>query len=160
MTVEEAFKKFDEEFTKEILSNPDFIAQIASGATASFLESSESSSISKSQYIKVGLRPFEKDKGRGENKSNTGGLVDAIYEWLKYKKYGISYKDDKERLSIAIAIARKIAKEGSYKFRNIAKRTSVYEDAFSKTFGNLEADLADIEVSRTLSIFDALNLND
>ena len=73
------------------------------------------------------------EKGRGRNKSNTGGLFEGIYQWLQFKKYGITYSDDKERRSIAFAIMKKTAKQGSYKFRNPSKRTNVIETAIEDT---------------------------
>ena len=52
--------------------------------------------------------------GRGENKTNSGGLYEAIKEWVKLGKYGIDPNDK----GIAYAITKTIAKSGSYKFRN------------------------------------------
>ena len=52
--------------------------------------------------------------GRGANTSNSGGLLEGIQAWVKLGKYGIDPSDK----GIAYAITKKIAKEGSYKFRN------------------------------------------
>ena len=88
------------------------------------------SEITKNTYKLFGASYIEPaEKGRGKNQSNTGGLFAGIYNWLQYKKYGITYSDDKERRSIAFAIMKKTANEGSYKFRNPAKRTNVIETA-------------------------------
>ena len=39
--------------------------------------------------------------------------IESIYDWLQYKKYGITYSTDSERRSIAYAIAKKIARFGT-----------------------------------------------
>lgn len=41
----------------------------------------------------------------------------VIYEWLKLKKYGIDYKNDKQRERIAYAILANHRKYGSYIYR-------------------------------------------
>lgn len=88
------------------------------------------SEITEKSYILFGADYIEAaEKGRGKNRSSTGGLFNGVYNWLQYKKYGITYRDDKERRGIAFAIMKKIAKEGSYKFRNPAKQTNVIEQA-------------------------------
>jgi hypothetical protein len=64
--------------------------------------------------------------------NKSGGLVDAIYEWLQYKKYGITYNNDEERLGIAIAISKSMSKDGSYKRKNKDKRTTIIKDSIGK----------------------------
>lgn len=54
--------------------------------------------------------------GRRENQTNSGGLFEAIQEWVKLGKYGI----DPNNKGIAYAITKTIAKSGSYKFKNQA----------------------------------------
>jgi hypothetical protein len=46
------------------------------------------------------------------------GNVQGLYDWLAYKKYGLSYASDKARWSIAWAIAKKQARQGSYTYRH------------------------------------------
>lgn len=58
---------------------------------------------------------IEQEQGR---KPGQIGDVKGLYDWLAYHKYGISYTSDKARWSIAWAIARKQAREGSYTFRH------------------------------------------
>lgn len=69
------------------------------------------------------------DIGRGKTRQRTGNAFQAIYDWLQYKKYGLTWSNNKERTSLAIAIMRKHAKDGSYKFRNPTKQTKVFESA-------------------------------
>jgi hypothetical protein len=52
--------------------------------------------------------------GRDKNKTNSGGLFEAIQRWVKLGKYGINPNNK----GIAYAITKTIAREGSYKFRN------------------------------------------
>lgn len=54
------------------------------------------------------------DKGRGPTKNFTGGLLQAIKQWVKLGKYGI----DPNNKGIAYAITKNITKQGSYLFRN------------------------------------------
>jgi hypothetical protein len=56
------------------------------------------------------------ERGRGATSGGKGTtpLSKLIYEWLKYRKYGLTYKNDKERQSLAYVIARKIHQKGTY----------------------------------------------
>lgn len=57
------------------------------------------------------------ERGRGVTKSaGTEPLSKRIYAWLAYKKYGLNYDNDKQRKSLAFAIARKIHKKGTYTY--------------------------------------------
>ena len=60
------------------------------------------------------------DTGRNENKTNSGGLLAGIREWLKFGKYGLP---DTE--AVARAITTNIAKRGSYLNRNKIDRKIV-----------------------------------
>lgn len=81
--------------------------------------------------------------GRGAGKQPPFLPVGVIYEWLKYSKYGLTYQDDKERKSLAFAISRKIAKQGTFTHRQ-KKQTGVLTDiltkeridSFAKVFGD------------------------
>lgn len=54
-----------------------------------------------------------------------------LYEWLAFKKYGIEYKDDKQRRSIAWALQKKIRDKGTYtSIRN--QPTGVITDALNR----------------------------
>ena len=54
----------------------------------------------------------------------------AIYDWLEYKKYGFTYKDDKERKSLTWMIMSSIRKKGTYAHYK-HKPTNVVRDALS-----------------------------
>lgn len=58
---------------------------------------------------------IQQEEGRKPGKL---GNVKGLYDWLQYRKYGFSYASDKGRWSIAWAIARKQAREGSYIHRH------------------------------------------
>ena len=73
------------------------------------------------------------DKGRGPNRTNTGGLRQGIYEWLKYKKYGFNWSTEKQRKSMSFAISKSIAKKGSYKFKKPDKRTKIIIDSIKES---------------------------
>jgi len=49
------------------------------------------------------------ERGRGPGKVK----VRAIYDWLEWKKYGMNWESDRQRRSLAYAIARKIARLGT-----------------------------------------------
>lgn len=140
---EEIFRDFNEAVNNSILTNPDFIAAEASGATRASLINPSNVTISSTKFVKLVTGYYEAiDKGRGKNVSNSGGLVSAIYEWLQFKKYGFNYSNDKERLGKAIAISRKMAKEGSFKHRNVSFRTDIFEKAIRDNLPELLRELA------------------
>lgn len=56
--------------------------------------------------------------------------VKALYDWLQYNKYGITYKDDKERMSIAYGMQQNIRLKGTYTHQHGS--TNVVSDVFSK----------------------------
>ena len=66
---------------------------------------------------------------------------------MQYKKYGISFDNDKERLRIAKGIAFKTAKEGSFKFRN-GKQTNVFETIINNAKPSLLQALAEGQASK------------
>ena len=53
--------------------------------------------------------------------------INEIYDWLAYRKYGITYDDDKQRRSIAYLIARKIAQEGTHTYRTRQNKNIIGE---------------------------------
>lgn len=55
-----------------------------------------------------------------------------IYDWLAYKKYGITYKNTRERRAIAYQIAKKIALKGTYTHIN-NQQTNVLYDNINQT---------------------------
>ncbi len=142
MSNEEAFIKFRKSLIDAILKSPDYKKVKAFGEFEDFIKSNNSYKVSEDRFIQFGT-PYTDalDIGRGKNKSNSGGLRGAIYEWLGLKKYGIDYADDKERRGISYAISKKIAKEGSFKNRNVSARTRIIEEAIEKTLPDLIKDL-------------------
>jgi len=159
MSVFDALMSYNERVNQDIVTNPDFIETIASGrARDSVLEENNVSikeSNDKTIFQKKAVSYLTAtDTGRQANINNSGGLYDGIFEWLKYKKYGIDYDSEEERKSIAYAITTKIAKEGSYKYRNIDKRTKVVLDAVN---GNIPRLLVDLGTSKKVEIQDNIS---
>lgn len=96
----------------------------------------------------VGYWPFIDDgRGRTDSKRNEG-RIGKIYDWLQYRKYGLNFSDNKERLSLAFAIARKQDAEGSFKFRNPEARTTILKDSIRDTLPGLLKDLTKITAIR------------
>jgi len=62
------------------------------------------------------------ERGRGPSQPGSpngvisGGLWGKIYTWLRYKKYGLNWKDKKSRVALAFAITKKIHKYGTYTY--------------------------------------------
>lgn len=54
---------------------------------------------------------YQQEYGR---KSGSMPPIKSIYDWLKYQKYGLTFKTDNERKSLAFAIAKNIAKKGTW----------------------------------------------
>jgi hypothetical protein len=124
----QAFIAFKNALVDALNSNADWQASKASGSADAFIKSDQSSIITDDRFVQYGLSytPFI-DAGRP-----TGGMppVEKIFDWLQYKKYGISYDDDKERWAIAWGIAKTQAKKGSFKFRG--NQTDVFGDVIEK----------------------------
>lgn len=72
-----------------------------------------------------------------------------IYEWLQYKKYGLSYTNDKQRRSLAWAISKKIQQRGTFTFRR-GQNTGVISQPLAEP--NLRGLIDDIAKGRTLEI--------
>ena len=159
MSVIQALKDYNQRVNDDIVTNPDFIATIASGKARDSVLNESNVSITekgdKTVFQKKAVSYLTAtDTGRGANVNNTGGLYEGIFEWLKYKKYGIDYEDEKGRKAIAHAITTKIAKEGSYKFRNQDARTEVVLNAVNSNIPRL---LVDLGVSKKVEIVNNIN---
>lgn len=107
----------------------------ASGLSAASLVVSETE---RGAVLIDGAGYFEfQDFGRGAGKPSP---VQKIYDWLQYKKYGLTYENDKQRLSLAFAISRNHAKQGSRFFK---KNTFILQQSLSpSTFVQLYDDLS------------------
>lgn len=153
MVFEQEFITFDNDLTAAILTDKDFIKLTASGESAAFLVSPQSSNFKFNGFTKFALRPIEQDKGRGPNVRNSGGLYLAIFDWLQYKKYGLKWSSPEERQNLAFAITRKIAKSGSFKFRNKGAQTDIYRNAVNKTFPALKESIITASKVQALNLF-------
>lgn len=132
--VQDIFESYNGILVEAIRAQADYKATIASGNFDRFIQSAESVVMTEDRFLKLGT-PYTStlDVGRGATSNRSGGLVDALYEWLQYKKYDIEYTDDKQRLGIAIAIARSMSKKGSYKRYNDSARTDIFNTAIEQT---------------------------
>lgn len=141
----EIIKQFLDILQKDIIDRHIAIGQIASGETASRLhnEAFEGRGVMFGPlYISSLVTGRGATRGGG---SGTETLQQRIYNWLRFKKYGISYQDDKERTSISWAISKVIHKRGTLLHRE-NRDTRLIRDiltqsrlqAFAKVFGNLE----------------------
>lgn len=54
-----------------------------------------------------------------------------IYDWLAFQKYGLTWKDEAQRRSLAWAILMKIKKQGTYTYRT-KKPTGVLSEAINR----------------------------
>lgn len=130
LTNKEIFQRFDKRLKEAIRKNYNQSGVKASGQAGRDLFET----IGDTKYILTGVGYWGAiDKGRSPNRSNSGGLRQAIYEWLSFKKYGFNWKSERERTSLSFAISRSIAKKGSYKFRNTGKRTTIIADAIKES---------------------------
>lgn len=77
------------------------------------------------------------ERGRGPSIQGSpfgvisGGLWGKIYTWLRYKKYGLNWKDKKARVGLAFAITKKIQKKGTFTFIQ-GKKTGVLSEPLSE----------------------------
>ena len=160
MASKKAFQVFDKRLQSEIRTGLRASGVVASGKSSRELRSE----IGNTKYKLFGVDYYQEiDKGRGPNRTNSGGLRAGIYEWLQYKKYGFNWKDDKERASLSFAISRSIAKKGSFKHRNKGRQTKIFNTAIEKSLPLLGAELAKQraeEIERSLvKVFDNVGFN-
>lgn len=122
---------------QEIISNIDSTGQTASGDTARSIEVVK---VGSNEWLLVGRAFIDSlERGRGPTGSGSGSgqstLQEKIYDWLPFAdKYGITYDDDGERVSLSWAISKKIHKEGTKLYKE-GKATGVLENVLnSKNF--------------------------
>jgi hypothetical protein len=79
-----AFIEFRQAWLEAIKANAQYQAVKASGKFEAFIDSDASYEVTADDFTQYGTSytPFM-DVGRGATTSRTGGLVDAIYEWLR-----------------------------------------------------------------------------
>lgn len=130
----EIFQEFRAKLIETMFSSQEYLEAKASGNFESFVRGTSSYVITDLKYTQLGTEYTKViDQGRG-----AGGVIrKQIYEWLKFKKYGLDWSTDSERKSLAFLISRKIAREGSYKHRNTSARTKIVENAVNKNIPEL-----------------------
>lgn len=124
----QAFISFRNALIDALNKNEDWQRSKASGSADAYIKSDASAIIGEDRFVQYGLSytPFI-DSGTPKGiKPN----VKDIFDWLVYRKYGLSYSTDKERWRLAALIARKHAKEGSFKFRG--NQTDVFATAIEQ----------------------------
>lgn len=137
-TLEEVLKRYGDGLRKGITDRYDNSGVKASGNAVKSLKDV----IEGNNYTLMGADYWQWiDRGRKPNGANTGGLFDALYEWLKYKKYNLNWKNDKERKGIAFALSRKISELGTYKNIHKDKRTTILEDSLKDSLKSLTTDI-------------------
>lgn len=148
----EIFLKFRERLINAITSNPEYKKTKAFGNFEAFIKSNSSYIATELKFKQLGTNYTKAlDKGRGANLSNTGGLKQSIYDWLILRKYGLEWRTEKERQTLAFLITRKIAKEGTFKHRNKSKRTEIIESSIESTTPRLFEDLKSNEVTKIVT---------
>lgn len=146
----QVFETFNEDINKNILQSSEFAVVEASGNTRRSLLDSSNITVNSTRFVKRVVGYYKSiDKGRAPNRTNSGGLVDGVYEWLGFRKYGFEWRDNKQRLGMAIAISKNIAKKGSSKFRGDTAKTDIFQSAINKAIPNL---LKNLITTRVVSI--------
>ena len=122
MTPQEVVHDYLEQVRERIIANQARYGLRASGESAQSIRIEDRFGVK----VLIGAAYFkQQEEGRAPGKMPP---VEAIYDWLQYQKYGITYSDDKERRSIAFAIAKKISTEGTYRFRRAP--LDIIQDAY------------------------------
>lgn len=82
------------------------------------------------------------DVGRGKySGGGNGNLWGKLYEWVGFKKYGINFSNDKERRRITWGLYRTIQNKGTFKHRNTAARTEIFNSAVNDALKVLRMDM-------------------
>lgn len=130
--VKSIMQQFFDELKKDVANNIDAKGLTASGATKASLRVEVGNNFG----VLFGASHIEAlEIGRGKTKSSGGGtgksLREQIYEWLAFKKYGLNWKDEKERKSLSFAISTNIHKKGTLIHRS-GKYTGVLSEIIMK----------------------------
>lgn len=136
MDNKEAFLAFRKTLVDAIIANPDFQTAKASGKTERFLKSDSSYEVDTTYFrqfttgysptIDAGIKPTQAVKETFQQ------TYSGIYEWLRYKKYGLNWNTTAQRGRLAFYLTRKIRTEGSYKYRRPDKQTTVFQDGIKE----------------------------
>ena len=151
-----AFIAFRKKLIEEYFKQQAYKQAKASGNFERYVRSDASASITANRYIQKGTEyTKEIDAGRSRGKIPP---VQNIYDWLGLKKYGINYANDQQRTSIAWAIAKTMAKDGSYKRRTPSARTKITETAIKNSLPTLREALAlNAEANIRSRVLDSIN---
>lgn len=127
---------------------------LASGKSASQLRVDENGN--KFELIDGGGSFEVQDFGRHPGKYPP---FEAIYLWLGYQKYGLTWTNEASRRSLAWAIVKKIKREGTYTYR-IKKPTRVLQDAINDNeFIELKDELVSITTAAIRTDIQRIYLN-
>lgn len=77
-----------------------------------------------------GAFKFQDAPGRGPSRGSATSdipLWKRIYNWLAFRKYNLTYQDDKGRVRLSFAISNKIHRKGTY-IHITGKKTGVVSD--------------------------------
>jgi hypothetical protein len=89
------------------------------------------------------------EEGRGPGRYSP---VQKIYEWLSYQKYGLTYANDRERRSLAFAIAKTHGEKGSKTFREGGRSGVISESGFEDGIKSLGQKLSRFHEAKITSI--------
>lgn len=144
MLLKDALIGFHDEFVRRVKADPAMGVARASGKFERTIEKeyevvTDASGLT-GRLVQYGpaYSPFI-DAGRPPGKV----LRQGIYEWLRYKKYGLKWATDKERISLSWAISKNIQRRGSWKFRTNSQ-TRIVPDAIAGAQTELARALAGI----------------
>jgi len=136
LTIEQALLQYNSRLTNEILANPDFRSATASGNFANFVNTAQSielkSTPERVEFTKYGTS-YTTALDKGTPPGQAQGLAKDIYEWLAYKKYGLDWRNEKQRKNLADYLAYKIQRFGSYKHRETGAQTAIIAEALEKS---------------------------
>jgi len=143
-STEQALRRLNDIFLEEIQKDPKFSELQASGKSLAFLKSNTSVKISGTKLTKTGLYPRAQDKGIKHFIP-----IAPLMEWVALKKYGITFKNEKEQKSIAWAIAKNAQKRGTTKYR---KPTEIYRTATFAAIQKFKKEFKDAYLSNFTSL--------
>jgi hypothetical protein len=146
------FEKWrNETLIPTLKNNPQWITTYAHGNAERFIEGNQSYLATHDRFTQFGLHYSTfLDKGRGPMNEAipAPNRFELMKAWVGLKKYGITFKTEKEQEGIAWAIMKTHDKLGSYKFRMPNKQTEIYEDVLRQTLPILQEQLAGVAITQ------------